>query len=77
MLAMPETVDLQFIRLYWLTAWTTSPGVLPRRLEALHDELALLILPERRPHRRFRRAVKIEMSNYPRQRPRCRRIRVK
>ena len=33
---------LQFIRLFWLTAWTTSPGVLPRRLEALHDELALL-----------------------------------
>ena len=35
---------LQFIRLFWLTAWTASPGVLPRRLEALHDELALLIL---------------------------------
>jgi hypothetical protein len=65
---------LQFIRLFWLTAWTTSPGVLPRRLEALHDELALLILPERRPHRRYPRAVKIKMSNYPRKRPRRRRI---
>lgn len=65
---------LQFIRLFWLTAWTTSPGVLPRRLEALHDELALLILPERRPKRRYPRAVKIKMSNYPRKRPRRRRI---
>jgi len=65
---------LQFIRLFWLTAWTTSPGVLPRRLEALHDELALLVLPERRPHRRYPRAVKIKMSNYPRKRPRRRRI---
>ena len=36
---------LHFIRLFWLTGWTTSPGVLPRRLDALHDELALLILP--------------------------------
>jgi len=68
---------LQFIRLFWLTAWTTSPGVLPRRLEALHDELALLILPERRPQRRYPRAVKIKMSNYPRKRPRRRRIRAK
>jgi hypothetical protein len=68
---------LQFIRLFWLTAWTTSPGVLPRRLDALHDELALLILPERRPQRRYPRAVKIKMSNYPRKRPRRRRIRIK
>ncbi|HJR04801.1 MAG TPA: IS4 family transposase, partial [Methylomirabilota bacterium] len=68
---------LQFIRLFWLTAWTTSPGVLPRRLDALHDELALLILPERRPQRRYPRVVKIKMSNYPRKRPRRRRIHVK
>ena len=68
---------LQFIRLFWLTAWTTSPGVLPRRLDALHDELALLILPERRPERRYPRAVKIKMSNYPRKRPRRRRIHAK
>jgi len=68
---------LHFIRLFWLTAWTTSPGVLPRRLDALHDELALLILPERRPKRRYPRAVKIKMSNYPRKRPRRRRIHTK
>jgi len=68
---------LQFIRLFWLTAWAVSPGVLPRRLDALHDELALLILPERRPQRRYRRAVKIKLSKYPRNRPRPRRNRVK
>jgi len=62
---------LQFIRIFWLTAWDASPGVLPRRLEALHDELALLLLPERRP-RAYPRAVKIKMSNYPRKRPRKR-----
>ena len=55
---------LMLIRNFWITAWLASPGVLPRRLETLHEELALLVLPERRP-RRFPRAVKIKMSNYP------------
>src|SRR5262249_45566073 len=32
---------LPFIRLFWLTAWTTSPGVLPRRHEAVHAALAV------------------------------------
>ena len=59
---------LQFIRLFWLTAWTTSPGVLPRRLDALHDELALLLLPDRR-LRHYPRTVKIKMSPYDRNRP--------
>jgi len=36
---------LHFIRVFWLTAWTTSPGVLPRRLDALHDELACSSCP--------------------------------
>lgn len=62
---------LNFIRVFWLTGWLASPGVLPRRLMALHEELKLLILPERRP-RRYPRAVKIKMSNYPRKRPRRR-----
>jgi len=68
---------LQFTRLFWLTAWTTSPGMLPRRLDALHDELALLILPPRRPHRRYARAVKRPLSRYRRNRPRPRGDRVK
>jgi hypothetical protein len=57
--------SLMLIRNFWLvTAWIASPGVLPKRLEALHHELALLILPPRR-SRTFPRAVKIKMSNYP------------
>ena len=62
---------LQLVRLCWLTGWLASPGVLPRRLDRLDEELALLVLPERRP-RRYPRAVKIKMSNYPRKRPRRR-----
>ena len=56
---------LMLIRNFWLTAWLSPPGVLPRRLAALHDEIALLLLPPRRSERRFPRAVKIKMSNFP------------
>ena len=59
---------LLLLRGFWqLTAWIAAPGNLPRRLDDLHQELALLILPPRRP-RRYPRAVKIKMSNYPRNR---------
>jgi hypothetical protein len=60
------------LRAFWHAAWDTSPGTLPRRLDALLDELALFVLPERRP-RRYPRAVKIKMSTYPRKRPHRRR----
>jgi hypothetical protein len=59
---------LLLLRGFWLTtAWATAPGNLPRRLDDLHHELALLVLPPRRP-RRYPRAVKIKMSSYPRSR---------
>jgi hypothetical protein len=59
---------LLLVRNFWqLTAWIASPGNLPRRLEDLHREVALLVLPPRRP-RRYPRAVKIKMSSYPRKR---------
>jgi hypothetical protein len=64
------------VRAFWHAAWETSPGTLPRRLEALLDDLAHCVLPERRP-RRYPRAVKIKMSNYPRNRPHRRRSRAK
>jgi len=67
---------LQLVRLCWLTGWLASPGAVPRRLETLDEELALLVLPERR-SRQYPRAVKIKMSNYPRKRPRRRRPRAK
>lgn len=61
---------LMLIRNFWLAAWLAPPGSLPRRLEALQHELALLLLPARRSKRRFPRAVKIKMSNYPLKRSR-------
>ena len=60
---------LHFVRAFWISAWLASPGVLPKRLQALYDELPLLLLPTRR-DRTYPRAVKIKMSNYARKRPR-------
>ena len=64
------------LRAFWQAAWDTSPGTLPRRLDVLLDDLARFVLPERRP-RRYPRAVKIKMSNYPRNRPHRRTSRAK
>jgi hypothetical protein len=60
--------SLQFIRLFCLVeAWACAPGNLPSRLATLHETMAsLLILPERRPARRYKRHVKIKMSAYKR-----------
>jgi len=60
---------LHFVRAFWISAWFASPGVLPKRLQSLYNELPLLLLPPRR-NRAYPRAVKIKMSNYPRKRPR-------
>src|SRR4029077_1020667 len=54
---------LMLVRNFLLSAWLASPGVLPKRLEQLHEELSLLVLPERR-DRIYPRVVKIKMSNY-------------
>ena len=52
-----------------LTGWTTKAiGTIPRHLLDLRTNLAALVLPERRAHRRFPRHVKIKMSNYDRNR---------
>jgi hypothetical protein len=54
---------LMLIRTFLLSAWLASPGVLPKRLQTLHEELSLLVLPERRA-RGYPRVVKIKMSGY-------------
>jgi len=54
---------LMLVRSFLLGAWLASPGVLPKRLEQLHEEVALLVLPERRA-RSYARVVKIKMSGY-------------
>lgn len=56
--------SLMLIRNFWIGAWLASPGVLRKRLDALQDDLVLLVLPERRA-RSYPRAVKIKMSGYP------------
>jgi hypothetical protein len=53
----------------WLWLSVTSPGAIPSRLRDLRTNLKRLILPSRRSERRYPRAVKIKMSNYPRKRP--------
>lgn len=47
---------------------TRTPGAIPARLVAMRAKLKRFVLPERRP-RSYPRAVKIKMSNYPRNRP--------
>ena len=52
----------------WLWLAVTSPGAIPSRLRDLRTNLKRFILPPRRSERRYPRAVKIKMSNYPRKR---------
>jgi hypothetical protein len=56
------------LRGFWQSAWYAAPGNLPRHLDTLLDQLALLVIPPRRA-RRYPRAVKIKHSAYPRKRP--------
>lgn len=53
----------------WHFATIVSPGTIPGRLSTVTDRLRQFLLPPRRPHRVFPRAVKIKMSNYARKVP--------
>ena len=57
--------SLLLIRTLWLSAWVVAAGRLPQYLEQLTGDMALLVLPARRP-RSYPRAVKIKMTRYPR-----------
>lgn len=48
---------------------TRSPGTIPKHLRTLSEDVLHFVLPPRR-ERTYPRAVKIKMSNYPRNRPR-------
>jgi hypothetical protein len=52
----------------WLWCAIASPGAIPKHLHNLRAALTSLVLPPRRSHRTYPRAVKIKMSNYPRKR---------
>lgn len=61
--------SLHVIRHFWMTAaMTSAPGNLPKQLVDFHSTFNSLLLPSRRPDRRFPRHVKIKMSKYPRNR---------
>lgn len=64
------TASLLLIRNFWITAWHLAPGTLPRHLAELRTNLKTLILPPRRPERRYPRQVKIKVSPFPRNRGR-------
>lgn len=59
---------LRLMRDEWEWLSVTSPGAIPKRLEAMRRNVKRYLLPPRRP-RRFPRVVKIKMSNYDRKRP--------
>jgi Insertion element 4 transposase N-terminal/Transposase DDE domain len=52
----------------WIWSANTSPGAIPSRLRDMRANLKRFILPKRRSERKYPRAVKIKMSNYPRKR---------
>lgn len=52
----------------WMWCAIASPGAIPKHLRNLRASLKTLLLPKRRSERRYPRAVKIKMSNYPRKR---------
>lgn len=52
-----------------LSLRTMTPGSVPSYFVDLRQQLKRLILPPRRPERRYPRAVKVKMSNYSRKRP--------
>lgn len=63
--------SLHLIRdeLHTLSLRTMTPGSVPSRLLDLRRRLKRLVLPPRRPDRRYPRTVKLKMSNYDRNRP--------
>lgn len=58
--------SLRLIRDLFMWASTASPGSLPKMLKKLRIDMEDFILPPRRSSRRYKRHVKIKMSNYAR-----------
>ncbi len=59
--------SLHLIRIFCnITAWQVPSGTMKTELRMLREMLAVLILPKKRPERRYKRHVKIKMSSYKR-----------
>lgn len=59
---------VRYIRDEWLWCTVASPGSIPSKLRRMRQRIATHLLPPRRSHRRYPRAVKIKMSNYAKKR---------
>lgn len=59
------TPTMRLIRDEWLWCEGASPGVIPKYLRKLRENVVDFVLPPRRSARRFRREVKLKMSKYP------------
>ncbi len=59
---------MRFIRDEWAWCSIASPGSIPKKLHRMRQRIFDFVLPPRRSERRYPRAVKIKMSNYPRKR---------
>ena len=57
--------SLMLMRVFCLVeAWGCAPGNLPKRIASHHEAMSsLLVLPECRPERRYKRQVKIKMNS--------------
>ena len=49
-----------------VNAWITPAATMKTEPRMLREMLSVLLLPERRPERRYKRHVKIKMSGYKR-----------
>jgi len=59
--------SLHLIRTFCtVNAWIAPAGTMKTELRMLRERLSVLLLPERRPERRYKRHVKIKMSGYKR-----------
>ena len=59
--------SLHLIRTFCtINAWMAPSGTMKTELRMLREMLAVLLLPERRPERTYKRHVKIKMSSYKR-----------
>lgn len=67
------TTALHLIVDEWLWCAVAAPGAIPKHLRNLRRALVALVLPPRRPERRYPREVKVQRSSFPRNRHSLRR----
>ena len=56
---------MRYIRDEWSWCAVASPGSIPQKLRRMRERIKAFVIPPRRSERRYPRAVKIKMSNYP------------